>query len=93
MLLVGNKGDVLESGDGESAGAGGERREVERSEAEKWAQEEGLAGYVETSAKSGEGVEEVRRSSLFASFWLASSGRRDGARERGGDRARRSTWF
>ncbi|GAA5850805.1 hypothetical protein JCM9279_003930 [Rhodotorula babjevae] len=58
VLLVGNKGDVLSGGDG-AGEAGGERREVEREEAEKWAREEGLAGYVETSAKSGEGVEEA----------------------------------
>ncbi|KPV76743.1 uncharacterized protein RHOBADRAFT_31333 [Rhodotorula graminis WP1] len=56
VLLVGNKGDVL--GEGEGA-EGGERREVEREEAEEWAREEGLAGYVETSAKSGQGVEEA----------------------------------
>lgn len=60
VLLVGNKGDVL-STTTEEGGGGGERREVEREEAERWAEEEGLAGYVETSAKSGAGVEEVRR--------------------------------
>lgn len=54
VLLVGNKGDVTEEA------TGGEKREVDREEADKWAQEEGLAGYVETSAKSGAGVEEVR---------------------------------
>ncbi|GAA5991448.1 hypothetical protein JCM10908_005708 [Rhodotorula pacifica] len=54
VLLVGNKGDILSEG-----GEGGERREVEREEAEGWAREEGLAGYVETSAKSGAGVEEA----------------------------------
>lgn len=58
VLLVGNKGDVLSSSSEE--GGGGERREVEHEEAERWAAEEGLAGYVETSAKSGAGVEEVR---------------------------------
>ncbi|BGP37048.1 hypothetical protein JCM10449v2_000952 [Rhodotorula kratochvilovae] len=56
VLLVGNKGDVLEEGEG---GEGGERREVSEEEARRWAQEEGLAGYVETSAKSGQGVEEA----------------------------------
>lgn len=79
MLLVGNKGDVTaappaadgagDAGEGQESsrsgtGSGGERREVEREEAEKWAEEEGLAGYVETSAKSGAGVEEVRTSVL-----------------------------
>lgn len=44
---MGNKGDL-------------EGREVEAEEARKWAEEEGLAGYVETSAKDGTGVEEVR---------------------------------
>ncbi|POY73448.1 hypothetical protein BMF94_3385 [Rhodotorula taiwanensis] len=53
VLLVGNKGDVTEEA------TGGEKREVDREEADKWAQEEGLAGYVETSAKSGAGVEEA----------------------------------
>ncbi|GAA5881442.1 hypothetical protein JCM3774_005084, partial [Rhodotorula dairenensis] len=56
VLLVGNKGDVVSQS--EEAGAG-EKREVEREEAEQWAREEGLAGYVETSAKSGAGVEEA----------------------------------
>lgn len=66
ILLVGNKGDVTSDGE-----VGGEKREVEREEAERWAQEEGLAGYVETSAKSGQGVEEVR--SLFACICLSLS--------------------
>ncbi|GAA6064159.1 hypothetical protein JCM10212_004740 [Sporobolomyces blumeae] len=55
ILLVGNKGDVSS----EASDGTGEKREVEREEAEKWAQEEGLAGYVETSAKSGAGVEKA----------------------------------
>ncbi|TNY24266.1 ras family-domain-containing protein [Rhodotorula diobovata] len=59
VLLVGNKGDVLAAADEGGEAAGGERREVERDEAEKWARDEGLAGYVETSAKSGAGVEEA----------------------------------
>ncbi|BGP13080.1 hypothetical protein JCM10213_000915 [Rhodosporidiobolus nylandii] len=54
ILLVGNKGDVVRE-----AGPDGEKREVEEEEARKWAEEEGLAGYVETSAKSGAGVEEA----------------------------------
>ncbi|GAA5953076.1 hypothetical protein JCM8115_002428 [Rhodotorula mucilaginosa] len=57
VLLVGNKGDVLSTTEEGTGGA--ERREVEREEAERWAEEEGLAGYVETSAKSGAGVEEA----------------------------------
>ncbi|GAA5856470.1 hypothetical protein JCM8547_008758 [Rhodosporidiobolus lusitaniae] len=56
ILLVGNKGDVTSAGEGAE---GGEKREVEEEEAKKWAEKEGLAGYVETSAKSGAGVEEA----------------------------------
>ncbi|GAA6041227.1 hypothetical protein JCM8097_008353 [Rhodosporidiobolus ruineniae] len=56
ILLVGNKGDVSTAGGGADVG---EKREVEEEEARKWAEEEGLAGYVETSAKSGAGVEEA----------------------------------
>ncbi|KWU41689.1 ras-domain-containing protein [Rhodotorula sp. JG-1b] len=59
VLLVGNKGDVLSTTEEGGGGGGAERREVEREEAERWAEEEGLAGYVETSAKSGAGVEEA----------------------------------
>lgn len=73
VLLVGNKGDVTEEA------TGGEKREVDREEADKWAQEEGLAGYVETSAKSGAGVEEVRLACI----------QRDSERER--ERERRLT--
>jgi GTPase SAR1 family protein len=75
ILLVGNKGDVTAEGE---VGTGGEKREVEREEAERWAEEEGLAGYVETSAKSGAGVEEVRTASPFhlsLSVLLAGDGR------------------
>ncbi|GAA5981924.1 hypothetical protein JCM5350_006566 [Sporobolomyces pararoseus] len=54
ILVVGNKGDVSETAEGT-----GEKREVTREEAEAWVQEEGLAGYVETSAKTGNGVEEA----------------------------------
>lgn len=52
VLLVGNKGDLE-----------GAAREVTDEEAKAWADENGLAGYVETSAKSGNGVEEVCLSS------------------------------
>ncbi|KAG0655029.1 hypothetical protein C6P46_001275 [Rhodotorula mucilaginosa] len=65
VLLVGNKGDVLSTTEEGTGGA--ERREVEREEAERWAEEEGLAGYVETSAKSGAGVEEAASHSLGSS--------------------------
>ncbi|GAA5879282.1 hypothetical protein JCM16303_003148 [Sporobolomyces ruberrimus] len=54
ILVVGNKGDVVSTDEGP-----GEKREVTREEAEEWVRQEGLAGYVECSAKSGEGVEEA----------------------------------
>jgi len=59
--VVGNKGDITES----TENPNGEKREVTREEADAWVQQEGLAGYVETSAKSGDGVQEVR---VFFSF-------------------------
>ncbi|KAM0787083.1 hypothetical protein ACM66B_006341 [Microbotryomycetes sp. NB124-2] len=53
VLLVGNKGDLInENEDDESS-----QRAVTRDEAEQWARENQVtAGYVETSAKSGKGV-------------------------------------
>ncbi|KFY65715.1 hypothetical protein V497_01306, partial [Pseudogymnoascus sp. VKM F-4516 (FW-969)] len=49
VVLVGNKSDLA---------AGEEnKREVTVAEAEEWAQKNGVLEYVETSAKSGEGVE------------------------------------
>ncbi|GAA5854885.1 hypothetical protein JCM5353_005070, partial [Sporobolomyces roseus] len=55
ILVVGNKGDIKVT----EEGASGEKREVAREEVEEWVSEEGLAGYVECSAKNGEGVEEA----------------------------------
>ncbi|KAH6723342.1 P-loop containing nucleoside triphosphate hydrolase protein [Leptodontidium sp. MPI-SDFR-AT-0119] len=49
VVLVGNKSD-LASGDEN-------KREVTKEEAEEWAKKNGVLEYVETSAKSGEGVE------------------------------------
>ncbi|KAI5476312.1 secretion related GTPase SrgD [Pseudohyphozyma bogoriensis] len=46
ILLVGNKGDLP-------------GREVEKEEVEEWVREKGISGYVEVSAKTGDGVEEA----------------------------------
>lgn len=56
ILLVGNKGDLCLPVD---EGGEGQERGVMEEEAKSWVEEEGLAGYVETSAKSGSGVEEA----------------------------------
>ncbi|RKU40765.1 hypothetical protein DL546_002050 [Coniochaeta pulveracea] len=51
VVLVGNKADLVNEEDG--------AREVTRDEAEAWARTNGVLEYVETSAKSGEGVEKA----------------------------------
>lgn len=48
VILVGNKADLAT-----------EKREVSEQEAQAWAKANGVLRYVETSAKSGEGVEEA----------------------------------
>lgn len=54
VILVGNKSDLADiSTDTE----GGNKRAVTQQEAEDWCKREGVMRYVETSAKSGEGVE------------------------------------
>jgi len=54
VILVGNKSDLAaQSTDAE----GGNQRAVTKQEAEEWCKREGVMQYVETSAKSGEGVE------------------------------------
>lgn len=54
VILVGNKADLAsQSTDIE----GGNKRAVTKEEAEDWCRREGVMRYVETSAKSGEGVE------------------------------------
>ncbi len=54
VILVGNKSDLAsQSTDVE----GGTKRAVTKEEAEDWCRREGIMQYVETSAKSGEGVE------------------------------------
>lgn len=66
ILLVGNKLDLITSAEPATGTAGG--REVAAIEAESWAKENGLIGYVETSAKLGNNVE-----SVTSSFHLPST--------------------
>ncbi|KAI9814005.1 MAG: hypothetical protein M1827_003469 [Pycnora praestabilis] len=54
VILVGNKSDLTLA---EEHGNNNNKREVSVSEAEHWCRENGVMTYVETSAKSGEGVE------------------------------------
>ncbi|KAI5302310.1 hypothetical protein KEM55_001188, partial [Ascosphaera atra] len=49
VVLVGNKSDLVKPGQGKQV--------VTRDQAEAWCRENGVGRYVETSAKSGEGVE------------------------------------
>jgi Ras-related protein Rab-2A len=49
VILVGNKADLTQQEDN--------KREVTKEEAEEWASKNGVMEYVETSAKSGENVE------------------------------------
>jgi len=49
VVLVGNKSDLAVGDEN--------KREVTKEEAEEWAKKNGVLEYVETSAKSGEGVE------------------------------------
>ena len=57
VVLVGNKSDLA---DASLVGSGREevnKRQVTREEAEAWCKTNNVMGYVETSAKSGDGVE------------------------------------
>jgi len=57
VVLVGNKSDLA---DASLVGSGREevnKRQVTREEAEAWCKSNNVMGYVETSAKSGDGVE------------------------------------
>ncbi|KAI2634292.1 GTP-binding protein rab2 [Hypomontagnella submonticulosa] len=54
VILVGNKLDEAQDEPGSK-----NKREVSRHEAEEWARRNGVLQYVETSAKSGENVEEA----------------------------------
>ncbi|KAF5134894.1 Ras-related protein RABB1b [Metarhizium brunneum] len=51
VVLVGNKADLAQQEEN--------KREVTREEAEEWARRNGVLEYVETSAKSGENVEQA----------------------------------
>jgi Ras-related protein Rab-2A len=60
VILVGNKADLANDGsvsNGTRAEGEQSRRMVSRAEAEAWCRANGVMQYVETSAKSGEGVE------------------------------------
>lgn len=52
VILVGNKSDLVGDGSDEQS-----QRRITRQEAEEWCYMNNVVGYVETSAKSGEGVE------------------------------------
>jgi Ras-related protein Rab-2A len=54
VILVGNKSDLASHS---TDSAGGTKRAVTVEEAQEWCEKEGVMQYVETSAKSGEGVE------------------------------------
>ena len=54
VIMVGNKSDLADKSTGAQ---GGNKRAVTKEEAEEWCRREGVMRYVETSAKSGEGVE------------------------------------
>ncbi|KAF2128948.1 ras-domain-containing protein [Dothidotthia symphoricarpi CBS 119687] len=56
VVLVGNKSDLAASSTVSESEAQN-KRQVTREEAEEWCQANGVMQYVETSAKSGEGVE------------------------------------
>jgi len=60
VVLVGNKADLAPaSTTAENTGLESKKRAVTVNEAEEWCKKEGVLRYVETSAKSGEGVEDA----------------------------------
>jgi Ras-related protein Rab-2A len=64
VVLVGNKSDLDEPRDSSfpiNGTAIKRNREITTEEAEKWARDHGVLAYVETSAKSGAGVERAFR--------------------------------
>lgn len=73
VVLVGNKCD-LASSNGEE---GRNQREVTQEEAEEWARKNGILEYVETSARSGEGVEKAFGRVAERIYWNIEEGRYD----------------
>jgi Ras-related protein Rab-2A len=61
VVLVGNKADLDEGRTSTDGIATKRKREVTKEEAEAWARAHNLLSYVETSAKSGLGVEKAFR--------------------------------
>ena len=60
VVLVGNKSDLAPSSTvSEAEAEAANKRQVTREEAEEWCKANGVMQYVETSAKSGEGVEQA----------------------------------
>jgi Ras-related protein Rab-2A len=57
VVLVGNKADLAPSSTVTTNKAKPNQRQVTREEAEEWCKQNKVMQYVETSAKSGEGVE------------------------------------
>jgi Ras-related protein Rab-2A len=62
VVLVGNKSDLDDDSDGNASTSGTKKkREVTAVEAEAWTKAHNVLAYVETSAKSGDGVETAFR--------------------------------
>ncbi|KAK7182914.1 hypothetical protein DPSP01_009677 [Paraphaeosphaeria sporulosa] len=57
VVLVGNKSDLAASSTVSGEESADNKRQVSKEEAEEWCKANGVMQYVETSAKSGEGVE------------------------------------
>jgi Ras-related protein Rab-2A len=57
VVLVGNKSDLASASTVSGEESADNKRQVSKEEAEEWCKANGVMEYVETSAKSGEGVE------------------------------------
>ncbi|KAL1601414.1 hypothetical protein SLS60_006327 [Paraconiothyrium brasiliense] len=57
VVLVGNKSDLAPASTVSGESEADNKRQVSKEEAEEWCKANGVMQYVETSAKSGEGVE------------------------------------